>query len=556
MSNTSFHNFTIGQDQLDAWRGYSSALCQAKNQPEILEILVEHSLQTLKADLAGIYLAEGSRLSYFEGFQHKEFPPNILTPTSDPLFFDLLQAKGIQFLTLANDFDSGCKLWIYFRNQHMQSILVIPLSAEDKVMGLLYLGYGPQNQYTEDDIKLLSLLIELGSNALYHIQVTEQLSQKVIDREHELNVICEVVAIASEVKDSETLLNGALAATLQATNCQIGVIHLIDPVTQRLNIAACHQFTDELHTWLELSGLAKGLWGRSCDQHTTVQEGNLRTQSYTELTGPGVSLLNYLGAPIRAKGKILGVLSVFSESKKLLSPGTADLVSTIADQIGLALESNRLHKRVEENLVIEERQRLGRDLHDSISQSLYGLVLAADASRKLLQIQEYDELEKTLANIDKASRQSLKEMRLMLFELRPLSLETEGLVKALELRLNSVERRAGLEIKLVVEGEENLPTPITTEIYRIATEALNNSLKHAESSCVFISLQVQENQVSLEVADNGKGFDPAAATNGGMGLLSMAERTGRISGTLKIDSAPGKGTHIRLNAPLRTGCKA
>jgi signal transduction histidine kinase len=535
---------------------YNSALCQAKNQQEILEILVEHSLHTLKADLAGIYLTEGAQLTYFVSLEHNEFPPNILTPTSDHLFFDLLQAKGIQFLTLANNYDSDCKLWGYFRDQQIQSILVISLRTEDRLVGMLYLGYRTQNQYTDDDIKLLSLLIELSSNTLHHIQVTEQLLQKVSDREHELNVLCEVVAIAGEAKENEALLDASLTATLQATNCQIGVIHLNDPVTQRLNIAACHQFADELHTWLELSGLAKELWGRSYDQRTTVHERNLRTQSYAEITHPKVTLLNYLGAPIRAKEKILGVLSIFSESEQLLSPGIADLVSTIADQIGLALESNRLHKHAEENLVHEERQRLARDLHDSISQSLYGLVLAADASRKLLQIQEYAELEKTLANIDEASRQSLKEMRLMLFELRPLSLETEGLVKALELRLNSVERRAEVDVELVIEGEEELPILLKTEIYRIATEALNNSLKHAEATRVLISIIVQENKVTLEVADNGKGFDPAAAANGGMGLLSMNERAGRISGILEIDSAPGKGTKVRLKAPVRAGCKA
>src|SRR5664280_2692282 len=113
MSNTSSHNSTFGQGELDALIRYNSALCQAKNQQEILEILVEHSLHTLKADLAGIYLTEGAQLTYFVSLEHNEFPPNILTPTSDHLFFDLLQAKGIQFLTLANNYDSDCKLWGY-----------------------------------------------------------------------------------------------------------------------------------------------------------------------------------------------------------------------------------------------------------------------------------------------------------------------------------------------------------------------------------------------------------------------------------------------------------
>ncbi|MDR3575936.1 MAG: GAF domain-containing protein [Anaerolineaceae bacterium] len=546
---------TIDQDKLETWIKTSTAVNQANQPAEILKILLDYGIRALKADLGGIYLSQGSQLNYFDCNRHEQLPPRFLTPHNDPVFFELLQAKTVPSLTLANDFDPSSILWNYFQNQQIQSVLVIQLRANDRAIGLLFLGDRAIHPIMQDDLRLLTVLADSASSTLYHLQSIDQLSQKITNRELELKVICEIVAIASEAQDSEALLNESLSAALQATNCQIGVIHLIDAATQRLNMAACHQFEDKFHNWLELSGIAQELWRRTYDQQTLVQVQDLRTQSYTELTGPNVFLLNYLGAPIRVKDRKLGVLSIFGEDNKLLSPGMTDLVCTISDQIGLALESNRLHKHVEENLVLKERQRLARDLHDSISQSLYGLVLAADASRKLLQIQEFDELEKILANIDKASRQSLKEMRLMLFELRPLSLETEGLVKAIELRLNTVERRAGVEIELDINEAEKLPTLLEIEIYRIVTEALNNSLKHAEASHVSISFQVQTDQVTVEIADDGKGFDLTTPSNGGMGLLSMAERTVKISGDLKIDSAPGQGTHIWLNAPLRKQCK-
>jgi signal transduction histidine kinase len=132
-------------------------------------------------------------------------------------------------------------------------------------------------------------------------------------------------------------------------------------------------------------------------------------------------------------------------------------------------------------------------------------------------------------------------------ELRPLALEKEGLVGALQQRLDAVERRAGMDARLIVEGELDLLPDVEEALYRIAQEALNNALKHAAATMVRVSIHADEDKVVLEVADNGKGFDPQAVSDeGGMGLTTMRERAEKLGGTLVLISAPGEGTTVTV----------
>jgi signal transduction histidine kinase/ligand-binding sensor domain-containing protein len=204
-----------------------------------------------------------------------------------------------------------------------------------------------------------------------------------------------------------------------------------------------------------------------------------------------------------------------------------------------------------EQAVAAERSRLARDLHDSVTQSLYSLTLLAEAGQRMARARDIDQIEGNQARLGEIAQQALQEMRLMLYELRPLELETLGLVEAIEQRIEAVERRAGLEARLITEGEMKLPAELEEELYRVAQEALNNALKHAMASRVSVTLQAQEGKICLAVKDNGHGFDPAQARNkGGLGLVSMQERAEKIGGQLIVRSTPGEGTEIKITATI------
>jgi signal transduction histidine kinase len=200
--------------------------------------------------------------------------------------------------------------------------------------------------------------------------------------------------------------------------------------------------------------------------------------------------------------------------------------------------------------VVEERNRLARDLHDSVNQSLYGMSLSAEAAARHLAAGHIDTAAGQLRELRETAQYALQEMRLLIFELRPPVLEQEGLAAALQARLQAVEGRVGLATTLRVEGDGRLPPLVESELDRITQEALNNALKHAQAHRIDVQLRQNDRTVALEIADDGVGFDPGTTeARGGFGLRGMAERATRLGGRLAVESRPGGGTRVRVEVP-------
>jgi signal transduction histidine kinase len=222
------------------------------------------------------------------------------------------------------------------------------------------------------------------------------------------------------------------------------------------------------------------------------------------------------------------------------------MAQVLVRQESLAAENARLHERARQAAVLEERQRLARDLHDSVTQALYGVSLYAEAATRALAAGNTGPVASNLTEIRETTQEALSEMRLLLFELRPPLLEERGLRGALESRLGAVESRAGLMTELLSEGAERLDAETEQELYRVAQEALNNVVKHAHARRVTVRLEVSKDRAVLEVADDGVGFEPSLRNDGGFGLTGMRERAERLGGTLHIESAPDSGTRVHV----------
>jgi signal transduction histidine kinase len=215
----------------------------------------------------------------------------------------------------------------------------------------------------------------------------------------------------------------------------------------------------------------------------------------------------------------------------------------------LRLLRGETEQRARQLAVLEERQRLSRELHDSVTQALYGISLYVEATDRALTDGELEPARVNLREIRETTHEALGEMRLLLFELRPPLLEERGLAAALRSRLQAVEGRAGLLTTFECESEERLRPEQEQELYRLAQEALNNVLKHAHARQVRMRLAVAADRALLEVADDGVGFEPSLRGAGGFGLPGMRERTERLGGTLTIESLPEAGTRLRVEVP-------
>jgi signal transduction histidine kinase len=206
-----------------------------------------------------------------------------------------------------------------------------------------------------------------------------------------------------------------------------------------------------------------------------------------------------------------------------------------------------LYERSRELSIVEERNRLARELHDSVSQKLFGLVLSAEAATTLLD-RDPGEARSELERLRTLAQEAMDELRSLVFELRPPALEAEGLATALRKHVDVLRRVYRREIGLELYGAPPRTPEVEREVFRIAQEALENALRHAQAKHLDLRLDARDGRLLLTVTDDGVGFDPAAPAvrSRRLGLTSMEERAEALGGTLQVESRPGVGTTVRL----------
>jgi signal transduction histidine kinase len=235
------------------------------------------------------------------------------------------------------------------------------------------------------------------------------------------------------------------------------------------------------------------------------------------------------------------------------TPRHAELASAFATQVAIAFENARLFDVAQQQAAVAERQRLARDLHDSVTQSLFSITLFARAAEIGLTQAGIDPdgtIGRSIGQLRVLTQGALAEMRALIFELRPEALAEEGLVAALQRQAAALTARQGLPI--AVEGPTTrlaLPPHVEEHLYRLALEALHNTINHAGAARAWVTISIESGQVMVEIGDDGRGFDTTVAHPGHLGLTTMAERAARSGGTFAIDSSPGQGTRVRIALP-------
>jgi PAS domain S-box-containing protein len=253
--------------------------------------------------------------------------------------------------------------------------------------------------------------------------------------------------------------------------------------------------------------------------------------------------------PIKIKGQVIGVIDVESDRVDGFDESDLVVLQSLADQVAVAIENARLYEQAQHLAALEERQKLARELHDSVSQALYGIVLGARTARTLLD-RDSPKSAEPMDYIISLAEAGLAEMRALIFELRPESLQTEGLVAALGKLINALGARYQLRVQLEAGAEPDVSMEVKESLYRITQEAMNNIAKHARAQSVRVTLKSDVDELSLDISDDGAGFDTSRQFPGHLGLHTMRERAEKAGGTFALDSAPNTGTRIRVRIPL------
>jgi signal transduction histidine kinase len=253
----------------------------------------------------------------------------------------------------------------------------------------------------------------------------------------------------------------------------------------------------------------------------------------------------WLAVPIVTKGRVYGGMLLYYTEARALSEEEIQLATAFCDQAALAIENGRLRQRVEQAAAAAERDRLARDLHDAVTQTLFSASVIAEAMPRIW-LTNPEESQRGIEELRQLTRGALAEMRTLLLELRPAALTEKPLGELLGHLADAVTGQARIPVRLEVEGERELPADLQVVLYRIAQEALNNVTKHARASQASIALRCTPARVALEVADDGRGFDPDRALPDRLGLGIMRERAESVGALFEIESQPGQGTRVHV----------
>lgn len=411
--------------------------------------------------------------------------------------------------------------------------------------------YGQQiSVHTGDELE------ELGEQFnLMSVQLQEsyaQLEQRVAARTKELATLNAIAEVASRSLNLDEILNDALHKILEVLEMQSGAAYALTEEGNDLQLLAHCSLSQEFVDRISLRPI-KG----SVVEQAVLKAYPIvwRLEDYPEgamkpwLSKEGIEQV--ICIPLLVKARLVGAFLLGARETRPMTPEELSLLSSIGQQIGVAVENAHLYKKAEQTAAIAERTRLARELHDSVTQSLYSVTLFAKASASLLAKGDYATAAAHLHELGDTAREALQEMRLLIFQLRTPALENKGIAAALQARLESVEMRGGIKSELHVEGVDHLPLDIQQELYHIAQETLNNTLKHAHAGRVDVFLSFSEGCVKLQICDDGTGFDPANLSQGGLGLAGMRERAQRIGGNLLVESGIGQGTKVTVLVQLR-----
>ncbi|MEZ4620682.1 MAG: GAF domain-containing protein [Caldilineaceae bacterium] len=335
------------------------------------------------------------------------------------------------------------------------------------------------------------------------------LENRVAERTRVLSTLIDIAAAVNRSLDLEETLTHSLEKTLDVLAIEAGGIYLLDENLAELRLVVHRGYPAALIEQMDYLAVGEGFNGyvaQACQPLVVDEIGD--DDRLARLAVMDAGLHSLVSVPLRSKEKLLGTLFGTTYTYRHFSHEDIDLLTSIGYQVGVAIENALLYRQAQQLAALEERSRLARELHDSVTQALYSQTLLVEGWKQMARNGELTDLLEPLDDLGDVTKQALKEMRLLVYELRPLDLEKEGLVGALHKRLNAVEKRAGIEARLITEGIlTDLPVEIEENLYRIAQEALANALKHANAKRVTVHLASDESQVILEICDDGCGFE-------------------------------------------------
>lgn len=375
-------------------------------------------------------------------------------------------------------------------------------------------------------------------------------TEKLRRRNRELSILNTIAEALNHEVDLTRALNTALGHVAELFGLQTGWVFLLDEEGKSYLAAA-----QNLPPALADHPRRMGGWCTCLDDY---EEGELKdprniTCSRLENLVVGTAGLRFHASiPLKAHGKDLGVLNVASTDWEELSADDLQLLYTVGDLVSIAVERARLFNKSVELGAAEERNRLAREIHDTLAQGLSAIALQLETADALLDAgANTKRAQQAVQSALISARSSLEEARRSVLDLRAAPLEGRALGEALAKLVRDSQRKGKLKITFEeTDGSRPLPARVEIGLYRVAQEALTNALKHARASRITLQLITTPDRVELKIEDDGRGFDPSQIPPGHYGLIGLNERVRLLGGQVELRSCPGEGVQLYVSVPL------
>jgi two-component system sensor histidine kinase DevS len=442
----------------------------------------------------------------------------------------------------------------------MHSFLGVPIAAYGRRLGHIYLTDKiDAPAFSPEDQRFIEMLAAHAAAAIENAKLYQQISDSEIEltkRNEELGLMYSLATAVSLPRDLDRLMEDMLDRVMSLFEAEAGEIFLLDEA-EGLYRKAIHLGKDPEVFWeVDRFRIGEGLIGKVAQSGEPQWTNDLKNEVNflrTSVVERGFQTL--VAVPLKAPGKIPGVLSFALKHKRVIGEREVGLLRAIGAGVGISVENARLYRQARRLAVLEERERIGMDLHDGIIQSIYAVGLTMDYTRLLVQDQVPDAVEKIDQAIDGLNK-AIRDLRTYILDLQPSKVAADDVEKALEVLVREFKANTLVDAELIIEDSvvERIPATVTAELFQIAREALANTAKHAKATRVLVSLREKSPEtVSLQVIDNGLGFELDAENELlGHGLSNMSQRTKKLGGTLEVDASPGEGTTITVRFPTES----
>lgn len=438
--------------------------------------------------------------------------------------------------------------------------LGVPLVIRDELYGSLTFYYGEAQQFAQEQVDLASTFVEQAALAIENARLHQLEQSRRIEAEQRRRIaesLRDILGILNSKRPLKEILVYVVTQASQLLGSSAGVIFAVENAPH-LTIQAAYGLPDDLLTIRSLPTSSGQVLTSMLTREPYLIENIgvylARVQTGGRDLTPGMETWlerlsryynAYLSIPLVVHDEVFGALGLYYTEPRGFTDEELRLATAFGEQAAMAIENARLYGQAQEAAAVAERNRLARDLHDSVTQTLFSASLISKVLPRLW-ARDPEEGWRRLDELHQLTRGALAEMRTLLLELRPTAFAETELQTLLRHLVEAAIGRAGIPIALEVEGERDIALEVKVAVYRIVQEALNNMAKHAEATEAGVNIWLARDRLALWINDNGCGFDLDQVPSDHLGLKIMKERARSIGAQLRVESTPGRGTQIAL----------